>query len=305
MAGARYSNSEYICFMRRFIPLLLILGIAASCISPADQTEKKNITVSIWPQKYFLEMLAGDEYKINVMVPESSSPAVYEPTPQQVKDLSESMAYFAIGALGFEKAWMGKFKSANPDMHIINTSRGVSLIGDHNHGDHGVDPHYWMSPGACFQMAINMKEELVALNPDKATTYEKNLSQIKEHVSEIDFQIRDMLADMKPRQFLIYHPSLSYFARDYNLEQLPIELHGKEPSLQYMQEIIKKASLAGLKNVMVQKQFNTASAEAIADELGGRVILFNPLAYQWDQEIVSLAGKLAKYNEANHEQEAD
>jgi zinc transport system substrate-binding protein len=291
--------------MRRFIPLLLLLVIANSCLSPTGKSGKNIITVSIWPQKYFLEMLAGSEYEINVMVPEGSSPAVYEPTPQQVKDLSQSAAYIAIGALGFEKAWMEKFKSANPDMHIINASRGVSLINEPTHGNHGVDPHYWMSPGACFQMAINMKEELVALNPEKATAYEKNLSEIKEHVSRIDFQVREMLSDLKQRHFLIYHPSLSYFARDHNLEQLSIEEHGKEPSLQHMQETIEKASELGLKNVMVQEQFNTESAKTIAGELGGRVILFNPLAYQWDREMISLADKILHYNEVNHEQEAD
>jgi len=278
--------------MRQTIAIILLIIVLSGCNSLTGDSEKEQITVSIWPQKYFLEKLVGDDFQINVMIPESNSPAVYEPTPQQIKSLSNSVFYFANGELGFEKAWMQKLKSGNPDMIVVNTSKGISLIHESDHGHQGADPHYWLSPGACFQMVINMKEELAKAYPEKSTVYEKKLSEIQKEIAEIDFLIRDMLAGLQKRQFLIYHPSLSYYARDYNLEQLAIEIHGKEPSLVYIQETIKRASKKGLKNVFVQQQFNTESAETIAKELGGQVILFNPLSYNWDQEIISLTRKM-------------
>jgi len=290
-----------------FVIILLAITISA-CNSGSGLSEKPQISVSILPQKYFLEKLAGDEYDVNVIIPESNSPAVYEPTPRQIKDLSKSIIYFSIGELGFEKAWMEKLQSANPDMKVVNTSNGVTLItGDEHdhHGHQGVDPHFWMSPGACFQMAINMKTALAAENPDNATIYEKNLSDLQQEISKVDYQIRDMLADMPARQFLIYHPSLSYYARDYKLEQIAIELHGKEPSLEYIQETIGKATGSGLKNVFVQQQFNAESAETIALEMGGKVILFNPLSLQWDQEIMSLTKKILENANLEDEQEAN
>ena len=262
--------------------------------------EKNQLTVSILPQKYFLDKLVGEDFQVNVMVPESQSPAIYEPTPRQMQELGSSVIYFAIGSLEFERAWMDKIQSANKDMVIVNTSNGVSLIRD-QHG-HGVDPHYWMSPGACFQMAINMKEELVKRYPEKATLYEKRLSDIQQEIAGVDFQMRDILADLEQRKFLIYHPSLAYFARDYNLEQLPIELHGKEPSMKYIQEIIRRAKKAALKNVLVQQQSNTESAETIAGELGGEIILFNPLTYDWDQELITLAKKIQRFSYIENEQ---
>jgi len=294
--------------MRQALILFYLSILIASCTSSTGESEKKQISVSILPQKYFLEKLVGDEYDINVIIPESNSPAVYEPSPRQISDLSKSIIYFSIGELGFEKAWMEKLQSANPDMKLVNTSKGVSLImgdEDDHHGHHGVDPHIWMSRGACFQMAINMKTALAAENPDNATIYEKNLSDLQQEISKVDYQIRDMLADLPSRQFLIYHPSLSYYARDYKLEQIAIELHGKEPSLEYIQETIGKASGSGLKNVFVQQQFNTESAETIAQELGGKVILFNPLSLQWDQEIISLTKKILENANLKDEQEAN
>ena len=294
--------------MRQAIAIILLAFTLSACNSGSGISEKPQISVSILPQKYFLEKLAGDEYDINVIIPESNSPAVYEPSPRQIKDLSKSSIYFSIGELGFEKAWLEKLQSANPDMKLVNTSNGVPLImGDeHDHdGHHGADPHMWMSPGACFQMAINMKTALASENPDNATIYEKNLSDLQKEISRLDYQIRDMLADIPSRQFLIYHPSLSYYARDYGLEQIAIELHGKEPSLEYIQRTIGKATGSGLKNVFVQQQFNTESAEAIARELGGKVILFNPLSMEWDQEIISLTKKILENANLKDEQEAN
>lgn len=292
--------------MRPAIILFCISILIASCTSNSDNSEKKHLTASIWPQKYFLEKIAGDEYEINVMIPASNSPAVYEPSPQQINSLNRSVFYFAIGELGFEKAWLEKLQANNPKMLVVNTSEGIKLIHDHVHEgehQHGTDPHYWMSPGACFQMAINMKTALVKVHPENAELYEKNLSDLEKELSAIDFQIRDMLAEIENRNFLIYHPSLSYYARDYNLKQIPVEMEGKEPSLMSIKETIQMANELGLKDVFIQRQFNAESATTIARELDGKVILFDPLSYNWDEEILSLTKMMLETLTTHHEEE--
>ena len=129
--------------------LFSILGV--SCHSPKKENEKV-VFVSILPQKYFADKIAGDIYKVEVMVPPGVGPETYSPTPKQMKKLGESDAYFAVGYLGFEEDLMSKLPSLNPTIKIFNVSEGISLIEEkeEKHEDHahlkGVDPHTWSSP---------------------------------------------------------------------------------------------------------------------------------------------------------------
>ena len=121
--------------------------------SPSDLTESVNnqtpldsptdlldVTVTIPPQKYFVEKIGGDRLKVNVFVPGTSDPHTYEPKPQQLQALSQADAYILVG-LGFENPWLDRLKSANPNMAIIDSAEGIDplLMVAHDHGDHDHD----------------------------------------------------------------------------------------------------------------------------------------------------------------------
>jgi zinc transport system substrate-binding protein len=94
------------------------------------------VTVSILPQKYFVEKIAGDKVDVNVMVRTGFSPATYEPQTSQMKLLSASKVYFSIG-VPFESAWLNKFENANKNMLIVDTTKGISKLEmvEHEHHD--------------------------------------------------------------------------------------------------------------------------------------------------------------------------
>ena len=144
--------------MRHFsIGLVTFLLLLTACNSSTEQNGKKIISVSIIPQKYFVEMIAGDEFEINVLIPPGSSPASYDPSPKQLKDLNKSKVYLKVGHLGFEKAWMTSIKKNHEDLKIADLSAGCDLVQGveteeehaahgHDHSHAGIDPHIWMSP---------------------------------------------------------------------------------------------------------------------------------------------------------------
>lgn len=277
----------------------LTAAVAVSCGGGNRSESRGVISVSIAPIKYFTEAIAGDDFEVNVMVPAGSDPHFYEPSMAQVQNLSKSLAYISIGYLDFEVAWLYKFYQVNPEMKIISFANNQELLyasawehGDHMHYE-GVDPHFWVSPKSAYRMAADIKDLLLAINPSGAVKYEENYTKLISQISEIDREAGEMLAPWGGRKFMIYHPVLGYFARDYGLEQVAIEHEGKEPSPSALRELIDLARANEIKTIFVQQEFDRKNAEVIAAEVGAQVITIDPLSPDWQGAVRAIASALA------------
>lgn len=278
----------------------LLLLVAGAC-RPSDEpsaASQGTLTVTLEPLRYFVEQLAGPHFRVAAMVPEGSSPETYDPTPQQLVDLSHSQAYLRIGYIGFEQAWMERLQANVPRMQVFDTSEGINLIHDegHSHGDHvhagGVEPHIWNSPANARLIARNVYKALCRLDSTHTADYAARLDSLNRVIDRTDSIVRGVLADGADRAFLIYHPALSYFARDYGLEQLCLEEGGKEPSPAHLQRLIRECRAKGVRTVFVQKEFDSRNAELVAKEIGARLVIINPLDYHWDEELIRTARAL-------------
>jgi zinc transport system substrate-binding protein len=272
--------------------------VFAGC-HPKTEIPENIITVSILPQKYFIEKIAGNRFKVNVMIPPSASPATYDPSPAMIMQLHRSKMYLQIGYLGFEQAWMGNIAMANPQLKIKNVSKNIDLIYDHehhgenNHEMRGIDPHTWMSVKNAGQMAYNFLEALIEADPDREEEFMANYHNFIVEIDTLDQFIEKKFKDIPSRKFLIYHPALSYFARDYRLEQVAIEKEGKSQSPSYIQEVIREATNEKISIIFVQKQFDIENAKAIAREINGSVSRIDPLDYDWERQIREMTEALA------------
>lgn len=275
--------------MKKYFSILFIILLACQ---PGKKTNQKDIiTVSILPQKYFIERIAGDLVQVNVLIPPGASPATYSLVPSQLKDIVYSKAWFRMDHLGFELSWFGKISNANPQMEIFVLSKGIDLISaeQEEHGDHehmgGVDPHFWMAPREVLIIAENTLKALIKLYPDQETIFKANFEKLKADIAEVDNHITGILADVKNRSFLVFHPALTYFARQYGLEQIALENMGKEPSPKHVKEVVQFAIDKNIKVVFIQKEFDRENAQIIAEEIGGKVIQINPLNYNWVEQM--------------------
>jgi zinc transport system substrate-binding protein len=225
--------------MRKFLlPSLLIAILLCGCYSGNPKPKNKILFVSILPLKYFADKIAGDSYKVEVTVPPGVGPETYSPTPKQIILLGEAKAYFSIGYLGFEQAWLENFISANPKLKLFLTSKDVNLIKDGDkHGDHvhlqGVDPHIWSSPKTAVRIARNICDGMIQIDPENIELFRKNLSLLLTEIEKVDSIVTAILAKSSSKKFIIFHPALGYFARDYGFEQVAIEFEGKVPSPSY------------------------------------------------------------------------
>ena len=272
---------------------LLVIALIQSC-SETQKSDKPVITVSILPQKYFVERIAGDRFDINVLTPPGASPETYEPTPRQMKTLGTSVLYFANGYLMFEDRIADKL-GREFALKTIELSRGIDLIaGDIvDHGDHvhlyGIDPHYWLSTTEVRIQAKNIMQALLLVDPDHADEYEANFADFMADIDKLDEHIRETLSQSRIRTFLIYHPALAYFARDFELEQVALETDGKEPTASHLKYIVDLAREYQINTILIQSQFNMTAAEAVAREINGRVVLVDPLPEDWLQNMYEVA----------------
>lgn len=297
--------------MQKGLLLIVMLVLALGCQSSrqkksAGTEEKPKITVSIIPQKFFIEQIAGDMFDVNIMVPPGASPDDYEPTPKQLTQMVGSKVYFYVGHLGFEKSWMKRFTTNAPDVRFVSSSMGLDLLdgsacAHDEHDDHeghshsqGTDPHIWTSPENVKVMSRTMCTVLSEIYPEHKADFEKNLEAFVKKINEMDTRIRMGFNELESRSFMIYHPALAYFARDYFLIQHSIEYEGKSPSTAHMKKMVDLAKAEKMNTVFIQSQFESAKAEAIAKEIGATVVSIDPLAYDWLKETEEMATKLKR-----------
>ena len=298
IAAARVNPT--LIMQSHFTLLLLAIYILlfAGCGVETGQDDRPVVSVSILPQKYFVERIAGDNFRVNVLVPPGASPETYEPTPGQIRDVANSLFYFSIGYIDFERTILNNVLSGNSGPVRINTSEGMDLIASEivDHGDHvhlyGVDPHIWVSiPGAKVQVR-NITAALIQADRKNKEFYLENFASFNDEIDALHASFTEKFGNAERNTFLVFHPSLGYFARDYQLEQIAVEQDGKSPTAANMRKIVDLASQEGIRDIFIQMEFERESAKAVARELGGDVIEIDPLSENWLKTMEELGEKM-------------
>ncbi len=288
--------------MKKFITPLLLIILLAGCgrqSGDSSRDEKALITVSIEPFRFFVEAIAGDYCTVNVIVPPGASPASYEPPPAVVRGLKDSELMIINAYLGFELAWIDRMININPGVEVLKLAVTQDLIAadSHRHGDivhhTGVDPHFWVSPVRARIIARDIRDFLSEKDPGREEEYRENHLQLDSLIMDTDAYLRTLLDNAANKSFMIFHPSLSYLARDYGLEQIAVETEGKEPSPSELKRLIDKGREKNIKTILVQKEFDRRNAELIADEIAAETIVIDPLAYNWVSSVRAIAESIA------------
>jgi zinc transport system substrate-binding protein len=282
--------------MKKLILLLAVAIIFGACTGKKSKLEEsgKYITVSILPQKTFVEKIAGDDFTVNVLIPPGTSPAAYTLLPSQLQEISKSAIWFRIGYIGFEHSWKDKIEQANTRMKVVDLSEGLDLIAQvkEQHGDHfhlsGVDPHIWLSPVLVKEMAKRILDELSELNPEQSAKYKTNYLGFVKEIDQLNIEITNKLKPYEGRKIIVFHPSLSYFVRDYGLMQHSLESGGKEPTPQRMKELIDLANKENIKVMYIQGELDRELARVFAEEVSGEIIQVRPLDPAWAENLMEI-----------------
>jgi len=270
-----------------FVVVFLTGALTAQPFPSQAANGKIRVIVTILPQAEFVEKIGGEKVQVTVMIPPGASPHAYEPTPRQLIEVSKAQIYFQVGSgVDFELAFMDKIVEANSRMLVVNCSEGIKIVDE--------DPHVWLSPRNAEKMVENIYNALVQVDPENEEYYRKNLESYLKELEDLDKDIREILGNLTNRSFMVYHPAWGYFARDYNLTQIPVEKEGKEPTVQGLMALIDQARRLNMKVIFVSPQFDKKKAEIIAESIHGRIEFLDPLAKDYVENLRSVALKIAR-----------
>lgn len=292
--------------LKTFRIFLMICGLLAACTPRTAHNDKQRLYVSILPLRTLVQQIVDNDFPIDVLVPAGASPESFEPTPKQYVSLNEAELIFNVGLIDFEQNLLRDFPNKEK---LVNLSQGIRLLegscahGHNNHdhsGDiehaHGIDPHIWTSPRALKRMAANAYEAIHAHWPD-SIRYTENYRQLIARLDSLDTACAEALHQSGIRTIVIYHPTLTYYAADYGLEQLAIERDGKEPSARHLAQLIETARERGVHRIFYQAQYPVSTVKVIAEDIDAECVQIDPLR----EDVIENIGYITRQITAGNE----
>ncbi len=291
-------------FPRKFkpiIPLSILLALALVTIFGCGNEEKETATkpsatnkisvaVSIVPEASFVKAIGEEKVEVFTMIPPGASPENYAPAPRIMEQLSRADIYFAIGVPAEVNGILPRLKQINPDMKVIDLPRQVDKVYPAREiTTGGTDPHRWMSPKRVIIMVRSIADELSVIDAQNRETYQKNAKNYIDQLERLDAEITSTLAGISGLSFIVYHPSMGYFADDYALNMIALEEEGKEATVRSIQALIDQAKKENIKVVFYQAEMDSKQAQTLARELGGEAELIAPLAPDYLENMDKIA----------------
>ena len=299
--------------MKIFHTIVISAAITLAAIFSACGQKQKTagdelplLAVSIEPQRWLLDQIVGNRAEVIAFLPGDANPENFDPPMSALKDASDAKIYMQMGHLPWETGLIERIRQSNKDITVVDTSLGIDFITgthghDHDHGtgeghDHGdeeIDPHTWSSVRNAKIIAANMAAAVAEADTANAVYYYTNLGALQARLDSLDRYITKTLAPYSGKSILVWHPSLSYFARDYGLEQTSIGMENKESSVSGLKSRLDKAAAGGSRVFFVQPQMDGERSAQIAAQTGARMSVIHPLAYDFAGEMRALADAIA------------
>lgn len=276
--------------------LTLVCATVILCSCNSGTSSNHILTVSIEPQRYLLEQIAGDQWEVNTMLSAGANPETFDPPISALKSATNSAAYFKVGSIPFEEILISKIGAG---MRVVDTANGITLLhGTHNCDNHNhnhnnnADPHIWSSVRNAKIMAQNMRDAMIELDAENSTKYQQNYTRLTLMLDSLDQEIIQILNKKTNKTFVTWHPSLSYFARDYSLNQLAIGSEGKEMSIDAFRGKIDEIKSIKAEVMLVQPEMDNNRSKEIADQTGIKTVTVNLLSYDWAEQMILVAKSL-------------
>ena len=284
------------------VALCSLSMIMTACNGSRRRGEKGRtvVAVSIPPQQFFVDNIAGDRVETVCLLGGLADPESFEPSMKQFMDLENAQVYMPVGVFAFEKAITDRLKSNHKDLKVIKVTDGVEALYDthgHDHGHEGdkhdeggeADPHMWSSAVNAKIIALNTLNALVEADPANEDVYRANYARLDARLDSVDMCFNKLFeGEDVARSFAVWHPSLSYFARDYGLKQVSLVDAGKESSVKSLAASLKNTGGEDCRIYFFQQEFDSGKAAELVKESGVKVVNINPMNREWEDEMQKL-----------------
>ena len=282
--------------------LLIVIAQLTFCTACSSQTfkEKNKLTVavSIVPQATFVKEVAGDLVNVVAVIPPGKSPANYAPAIHELEKLNESSLYFTIGVPSERSSILPKLISINSEIKTVDMADKVKEYYVEIEFSSGQrDPHIWLSPKRAAVMVEIIAQELSKIDNENGDRYQKNAQIYKDKLMNLDKEIRGSFDKLENKTFIVYHPSLGYFADDYGLDMVSIQSEGKDAAPSDLKRVVDTAKKQKIKTVFYQAEIDSKQSQVMASEIGGKAVQINPLAPDYIDNLKKTTAEIISSNE--------
>ncbi|MQR96883.1 metal ABC transporter solute-binding protein, Zn/Mn family [Fictibacillus phosphorivorans] len=281
------------------ITFMLILTAACGNNSTTDKKEGTlKIYTTMYPLQYFTERIGGKHVDVSSIIPPGADAHTYEPSTKKMVEMTEGDAFV------YNKLESDEFSSSvadtlkEEDMPIIDGAKGISYHEskehegeDHaaeeehaheeeEHHDHGsLDPHIWLDPVLAQEIADNIYNGLVKLNPDAKDDFKKNHEALIADLKELDSSFKTKVENAPKNSFIVSHAAYGYWAERYGLEQIAISglSPSHEPSQHQIEKIIENAKKEKTNYILFEENVNNKVAAMIKKEVGAETLTLHNL----------------------------
>ena len=286
------------------IPLtsFVVYGTNSNQQLTSIDNSKLLVISSFNPLHEFSQIVGQEKVDVTLLVPVGVEPHDWEPTIKDVQQMQKS-DLIVINGIGFEN-WVDDLIENNYQGTIVDTSHGIPIMhsqDDEEHSEELGDPHIWLNPVFVKTQVFNIAVGFSNSDPENSEFYMKNAAKYTEKLDQLDFKIRNELSGCNS-DFVAFHDSFSYFAKEYGLNQHTIiatnDSHG-EITAKTLENIISTARELNIKVIFSEESVNTKTSQIIASEIGGKVLVLSPLEIVSEGNYISkMTGNLENLKEA-------
>lgn len=272
---------------RLFLQKLFLFILATLSSSAVSSAEKINVVVSIHPLRDIVRQVGGDKVNVDFIVPAGASPHTFEPSPSDMRKISNAKMLVLIGS-GFE-FWAEKTvrSAGRKDLKVVILSKGVPLMHEahphdedkKHHREDIADPHIWLDPLLVKDMTDRVASALIEADASHRDYFLQRAEGFKKELQALHIKIAESVKDFKIKEYVTFHSAWGYFSKRYGFKITGVieESPGKEASPKHIARIIRAIRHSGSKVVFAEPQFNPKIAEVIAKEAGAKILLLDPI----------------------------
>jgi zinc transport system substrate-binding protein len=242
---------------------------------------KLKVLATFFPVYDFTRNVGGDKIDLSLLVPETVDVHAFEPTPSAIQEVASANVLIYSGA-GLEP-WIPQVITAagNPNLVVVDSSAGIPLLpvpSQFQKKNRMIDPHIWLDPVLAKIQVANILHGLAQADPADAQYFTANAEAYEAKLDFLNSEIVNATADVKTRYFVTFHEAFAYFAKEYNLTQIPIAgPFEEEPTPSDIQTVINAVRLHGLCYVGYESLENPAISQSIAGQTKATLVLMDPI----------------------------
>ncbi|MEC1180301.1 zinc ABC transporter substrate-binding protein [Metasolibacillus meyeri] len=288
--------------------LLAVVALLTACSSEDKKASGDTLSIytTVYPLQYFTERIGEEFVNVKSIYPAGANEHSFEPTQKDMMALADADVFFYIGQ-GLE-GFVENAKKTLANEHVKLVATGDAITeeqfhistghvhaededdhdhdhdeehGEHEeHGHHEHDTHVWLSPILSKELALSIKNELVAMLPAQEELFTKNYEELVTELDALHANFEAMATKTTKKTFFVSHAAFGYIAGHYGFNQIPVAgLNSQsEPSQKQLAKIVDLAKQENIQYIFFEQNVSSNLTSVIQKEVGAEALTLHNLS---------------------------